>query len=299
MTSLLTKRFAVHRSALAGSADGGWLRPGQHAVITGGSSGLGLELARQLAGRGLAITLVAQDPHRLSRAREQVAAGAAGARVTTQSVDVSDPEAVEAALDEVRAASGGIDVLINSAGILREGYFERLTHDDFRAVMDVDFFGVVNATMACLPYLKESRGHLVNVSSMAGMLGVFGLTAYAAAKHALNGFTDSLRIEMGPQNVTVQLVCPPEFDSPMVATLDTYRTAENRAIAKSVPPLSVTQVARETIRGIDKREPLTIPGMASRLTWRASRYAPALLDRYFQRRLAAVYRGPMSAGAAR
>lgn len=299
MTWLLPRKWAARGSPSAKPAQGGRLRPGQHAVITGGSSGLGLELALQLAGRGVAVTLVAQDPHRLKRAGERVAAVAASTQVATRSVDVSDVDAVQAAFDEVRAASGGIDLLINSAGILREGYFERLNHDDFRAVMDVDFFGVLNATTACLPYLKEGGGHLVNVSSMAGMLGVFGLTAYAAAKHALNGFTNSLRIEMVPQGVTVQLVCPPEFDSPMVAALDTYRTPENRAMVKSVAPLSVTQVARETIRGIDNREPLTIPGAASRLTWRASRYAPTLLDRYFQRRLAAVYRGPMSAGAAR
>ena len=271
---------------------GGRLRPGQHAVITGGSSGLGLELAGQLARRGISVTLFARDLNRLERAREHITGLAPAADVRVASVDVTDPTATHAAFDEVAAAAGTIDVLINSAGILREGYFERLGHDDFRQLMDTNFFGVVNATAACLPHLKKSRGRIVNVGSLAGLVGTFGLTAYGAAKYALTGFSAALRVELEPQCIAVQLVCPAEFDSPMVDLLNTYRTPENRAHSQSVPVLPISRVASETIRGIDTGDHLIIPGAAIRLAWRVSRFAPGLIHRYFQRRLASVYQGP-------
>ncbi len=158
--------------------------------------------------------------------------------------------------------------------------------------MDIDFFGVLNATTVCLPYLKQSHGRIVNIGSMAGLVGVFGLTAYCAAKHALTGFSDALRIELQSQGVTVQLVFPAEFDSPMVDELNSYRTPENRAQVGSFPVLGVSDVAHETIRGIERGDHLIIPGSASRLAWRVTRFAPILIDRFFQHRVASVYRGP-------
>lgn len=289
---LISPHRSLAQRLLHKPISGDRLRAGQHAVITGGSSGLGLELAVQLTRRGLAVTLVAQDCHRLKQAQEHVSANVPAAIVQVCSVDVTNSTATRTALHEVGAASGSIDLLINSAGILREGYFERLDQQDFRAVMDVNFFGVLNTTTACLPYLKQSRGRIVNIGSMAGLVGVFGLTAYGAAKHALTGFTDALRLELEPQGVTVQLVCPPEFASPMVDALNSYRTPENRAQAGSVPALGVAQVAKETIRGIESGDQPIVPGAISRLVWRTSRFAPGLMRHYFQRRLASVYRGP-------
>ena len=294
MNSPLFKRFSAQGFRLCESTTRHRLRAGQHAVITGGSSGLGLELAVQLARRGLAVTLVARDPHRLQRAQEHVTHIVPPANVRVCSVDITDFAATQTALDELSAAAGGIDVLINSAGIVREGYYERLDREDFRAIMDINFFGVLNATTACLPYLKQSHGRIVNIGSMAGLVGAFGLTAYCASKHALTGFSDALRVELEPQRVTVQLACPAEFDSPMVDVLNTYRTPENRAQVGSFPVLGVTQVATETIQGIERGDHLIIPGAASRLAWRVTRFAPNLMDRFVQHRVASVYRGPTS-----
>src|SRR5262249_18529207 len=159
------------------------LRSGQHALITGGSSGLGLALATELAHRGLDVTLLARDVNRLAEARDHILAVSPRAQVRGYPVDVSDFDATCAVIDDVTSEGQLIDVVINSAGILREGYFETMKSEDFESIMDIDFFGVLNVSRACLPHLKTSRGRLVNVGSMAGLVGVFGETAYCAAKH--------------------------------------------------------------------------------------------------------------------
>lgn len=189
-------------------------------VVTGGSSGLGLALAHALAKKGARLVLVARNPSKLDAAAREIVESHPGAKVDVQAVDVTDEAAVTGAMRAAAEAMGGIDVLINNAGILREGYFETLPSSAFRDVMDINFFGVLNATMAALPYLKEAKGRLINIASVAGLMGVFGYTPYCASKHALVGFTSSLRCELEPLGVKVQLVCPGEFDSPMVDELD-------------------------------------------------------------------------------
>src|SRR5690349_15697694 len=268
------------------------LRRGHHAVITGGSSGLGLALARVLAGRGLDVTLLARDRDRLEQAREHILATAPGAQVRVYPVDVSDGPAVQAAVDDFTAVSPGIDVVINSAGIVREGYFETTEPSEFNAVMDIDFFGLVNVTRSCLPFVKATRGRIVNIGSMAGLFGVFGETTYCAAKFAVTGFTEALRVEVEPQGVTVQLVCPGEFDTPLVDELNTYRTPENRALVGALGVMSLDDVTREVMAGIDNGDPLIIPGRMLRIAARAQRYAPGLMRRFMRRQVAAVYQGP-------
>jgi 3-dehydrosphinganine reductase len=140
------------------------LRHGKSAVITGGSSGLGLALATELALRGLDVTLLARNRERLDEARNHIVGVAPRARVRLYAVDVSDFDATRAAVDDLTTSGQGIDVVINSAGIVREGYFEALEDADFRTVMDVDFVGVLNVARLCLPHLKATGGRIVNIS---------------------------------------------------------------------------------------------------------------------------------------
>ncbi len=268
------------------------IRPAQHAVITGGPSGLGLELGRQLAARGLRLTLVARDPAKLESAAAIVSAEARAAGVDVVAVDVSDPAPLHTAFTTIAAANGGIDLLINSAGILREGYFETPTESDFRDVMAINFFGALNTIRAALPYLKASRGSIVNIASVAGLTGVFGYTPYCAAKHALVGFTESLRFELEPQGVRIQLACPAEFDSPMVAALDLTRTPENREHALTIPKISIGQVAAEIVSGIDAGQRTILPGTRTRLLVNGQRLAPAIANAIARQRIKAVYQGP-------
>jgi 3-dehydrosphinganine reductase len=248
----------------------------QRIVITGGSSGLGLELARMLVGESARVTLIARDAGKLDQAAAELRKRHTSARVTVESVDVCDEEATNAAMQRIAQASGGIDMLVNSAGILREGRFEQLPMKAFRDVMEINYFGILHATRAALPHLRASRGRLVNIASMGGLTGVFGYTPYCSAKHALVGLTESLRYELKPMGIRVHLVCPGEFDSPMVDELDRTRTPENRAHVLTIPKATVTRIAAGTLAGIRAGQFMIVPGVQTRVAAFGVRHFPAL-----------------------
>lgn len=273
------------------------LTAGQHAVITGGSSGLGLDVALRLAERGIRTTLVARDRDKLDKAQAAIRAAVPSTDVRVVAADVSDGAGLEKAFAELVAETGAIDILINSAGILREGYFEKLAAADFRDIMDINFFGTLNAVRAALPHLKASKGRIVNIASVAGLTGAFGYTAYCASKHALVGFTEALRYELEPQGVRVHLVCPAEFDSPMVDALDRTRTPENREHTLTIPKLPVGQIAAELIDGVNADHARIVPGRLTRVIVGAQRLAPTVVGAVARRRIARVYRGPGSSTA--
>lgn len=265
--------------------------PGHHCVITGGSSGLGLELARQLVPRGVAVTLVARNESRLAEAAEALRRETPDAQVRVLSLDVTNPDITGSAFADLASSTGGIDTLINSAGILIEGYTAQLTIEDFHSVMNVNFFGTVNACSAALATFGTNRGTIVNVSSVAGLIGVFGYTAYCSSKHAIAGYTRALAFEVEPKGVHVSLVCPGEFDSPMVDSLDASRTPENREHTLTIPKLSVAQVASETVAGVAAGRRLIVPGRLTRAAVLANRFFPRVVEATARRRIAHVYTG--------
>ena len=248
----------------------------KHVVITGGSSGLGLELARQLVAQGAKLSLVARSESKLDQAASNLHQLQPAARVVVQSLDVRSEESARAGMQQLVLANGDIDIMINSAGILREGPFQSLPMNDFREVMETNYFGLLIATRAALPSLLKTRGRLVNIASMAGLTGAFGYTSYCASKHAIVGLSEALRYELKPKGIIVQLVCPGEFDSPMVDALERTRSPENRAHALTIPKLSVTSVAAATLAGISSNRFLIVPGTLTRWTALALRYFPSL-----------------------
>lgn len=175
-------------------------------VITGAGSGIGRALALNLAGQGSKLALSDMDSVGLAETVRQVKA--LGADVKSDTLDVTQREAVLEYADAVVEHFGKVNQLYNNAGIAYHGDFERSEFKDIERVVDVDFWGVVNGTKAFLPYLIASgEGHLVNVSSLFGLLGMPGQTAYNAAKFAVRGFTESLRQEMLIAKRPVQVTC--------------------------------------------------------------------------------------------
>lgn len=248
-------------------------------LVTGGSSGLGFGLARDLLKRGAGVILLARNLEKLEKARETLHGEFRDRLIDTVSVDVTDADAVATALPAVIEKHPSLDMVINNAGIMREGYFESLDIPAFQTVMNANFFGCIYVTRTVLPYLKASRGRLVNIASVAGLTGVFGYTPYCSAKHALVGLTESLRYELKPQGITVHLVCPPEFDSPMVDDLDAYRTPENRAHTLMIPKLPLDVVVKDTMKGIEKNRFRIIPGFQTRLMVFGMQHFPAISRR--------------------
>jgi 3-dehydrosphinganine reductase len=265
----------------------------RNVLITGGSSGLGLELARAMVQRGRRVVLWARNQERLDEAAKLVRSSAPQAWVQTFAVDVRDTAALKQVMAESVQAMGGLDLLINSAGILREGHFEYLDDAVHREVMEINHFGVLNCVRAALPYLKQSSSaRILNVASVASLTGVFGYSAYCASKHALLGASDCLRAELRPQGICVQVACPSEFDSPMVDAIDQGRSPENRAHALTIPKVGVDVVARDILRGLETNDFMLIPGWQTRWMAKAIRHFPGISRWLGDQRIRSVYRKP-------
>jgi NAD(P)-dependent dehydrogenase (short-subunit alcohol dehydrogenase family) len=168
---------------------------GRVAAITGAGSGIGRALARDLARRGAHLALSDIDPVGLAET-VQLCEGT-GVKVTSQVVDVADRAAVFAWADQVVADHGKVNLVVNNAGVALGATVEGMSYDDFEWLMGINFWGVVHGTKAFLPHLVTSgEGHIVNLSSVFGLLGIPAQSAYNAAKFGVRGFTDALRIEL-------------------------------------------------------------------------------------------------------
>lgn len=263
-------------------------------VITGGSSGLGKALAQRLVRKGAHLALIARDKKKLAAVQyELLASCEAGQKVEIFPCDVSDFDAVGKTFDSINGALSAPDMLVNSAGILKEGYFEKLPAETFRDVMGINFFGTLNCIKAVVPYFrKKGGGRIVNISSLGGRFGSFGYAAYCSSKFAVVGLSETLRCEFKPQNIRVHLVCPSEFESPMVDELNTYRTEENRVMTQTAPVLSLKRVADETLAGIIRGRYLIIPGYMSIVLDLLNRWFPAISRAFVDIRIKKVYKGP-------
>jgi NAD(P)-dependent dehydrogenase (short-subunit alcohol dehydrogenase family) len=179
----------------------------KNVLITGGSRGLGLVLARQLADEGAHLILVARDRAELDRAFDELAAR--NVRVLTVACDVTEPAQVREAVDAVLKRWGHIDVLINNAGTVCVGPQEVMTEADFEHAMRTNFWGPLYMIRAVVPSMKEhGHGRIVNVSSIGGKVSIPHLLPYSASKFALVGLSEGLRAELGKDGILVTTVCP-------------------------------------------------------------------------------------------
>lgn len=168
---------------------------GRVAAITGTGSGIGRALAVELAGRGMHLAL--SDVDEAGLAETVALCEGHGVKVTSQRVDVADRDAVFAWADQVVAEHGAVNIVVNNAGVAVAASIESVSFDDFEWLMNINFWGVVHGTKAFLPHLKRAgAGHIVNLSSVFGLIGVPSQGTYNASKFAVRGFTDALRIEL-------------------------------------------------------------------------------------------------------
>ena len=206
---LLASAGIVGLAALAA-----WRRAGRRfefqdkvVLITGGSRGLGLVLARQLASRGARIAICARENAELERAAGDL--GSRGAEVFYSTCDMRQRSEVERLVSAVRARYGRIDVLINNAGVIQVGPLEVQTQDDFEEAMQVHYWGSYYAIQAVLPEMRDRRaGRIVNISSIGGKIPVPHLTPYCASKFALAGLSAAMRTELAKDNIHVTSVYP-------------------------------------------------------------------------------------------
>lgn len=253
-----------------------WYRD-KRVFITGGSSGIGKATARLVADAGAHVSIAARGQERLDETAADLRERGEGT-VHAISVDVADREAVQAAAAEVIETLGGIDVVINNAGFAIPGYIHELTPEQFQAMMDVNFFGMVNVTQAFLPTLREQKsGRICNVSSTLGFLGCFGYTAYAASKHAITGFTESLRQELVTDGIGVSLVFPPDTDTPQFHRENEIKPPETAMLSEGAGLLQPEDVAREMAIGIMRNRPQITPGFNNKFIHFANNHFPWLV----------------------
>jgi 3-dehydrosphinganine reductase len=232
-------------------------------LITGGSSGIGLATAQAFARQGAHVWLVARNAARLSAALPAVQDACAGTSQNCGVVaaDVADAGQATAAVEQVTRLAGLPDIVVNSHGVTQPGCFKDLDLAVFRELMDINFFGALHVIQALLPgMIARQSGHIVNVASGAALLPVFGLSAYAASKHALRGLSDVLRVELKQHNIRVSVVYPPDTDTAMLTWEMRYRPPETQKVYGGVV-VSPDFVANAIVEGVRRGHYSITPGL--------------------------------------
>ncbi|OOG68198.1 translocation protein [Sinorhizobium sp. A49] len=225
-----------------------------HVIITGGSSGIGLAIASIYAGRGARLSLIARSAQILKQAQDELASKASTVGdIRIETADVAREDEVTAAIHRCEAAFGPCDILVTSAGVVEPGRFEELPSASFQRQMDTNFSGTVHAVRAVYAGMKErGRGKIMMISSGAGLLGIYGYSAYCASKFALHGFAQALRSEARPQGIDVSVCFPPDTQTPQFQRELAFRPAEAAAIMGTVSPWPAEAVAGKVVDGIER-----------------------------------------------
>ncbi|MDI2125400.1 SDR family NAD(P)-dependent oxidoreductase [Yinghuangia seranimata] len=257
-----------------------WFRD-RTALVTGGSRGLGLLVARELAALGARVAVCARDEAELARAADTVRLDT-GRTVSTHRCDVSRPDDVEALVAELGDRYGGVDALVNNAGIISVGPVECTSPDQYEAAMDVMFAGPMRLTLALLPGMRaRGDGRIVNITSLGGRVAAPHLLPYSAAKFAAVGFSEGLRAELAGAGIAVTTVLPG------LMRTGSYRAARFGgrherefawfAAAASLPLLSMDaeRAARAVVRAAARGRPEVVLTVAAKAAVRMHGLAPA------------------------
>lgn len=253
-------------------------------VVTGAASGIGAAVCAEFGKHGARIALIDMDEQNLeARAQELTALDI---DTFTLKCDVSVPDQCQAVMQQIVSHYGGIDVLVNNAGITQRCAFVDAQISMYRKVMDVNFFGALNCTVAAIESLIQRQGTIIVTSSIAGLTPVLGRTGYCASKHALHGFFSTLRAELRKHGVHVMIVCP-GFTSTNLQTRalggDCNVTSHPQSkVGKQALP---GDVAGAIYRGVLKRKSLLVLSPVGKISYLFHKLAPGLYERVMAKQL--------------
>lgn len=249
-------------------------------VITGGSSGIGKAAAILLAQWGANCCIIGRDKQRLADALREIrqAAPSPDRKLCVYSCDVSDRRQFLAAAPSIVKDLGGIDILINCAGITHPGYIQKIPDVVWDSMINVDYMGTVNAVRAFLPFfMQQKNGHIANVSSVVGYMGVFGYAAYAAAKFAVVGLSECLRQDLLPYNIGISVIYPPDTDTPQWHEENKIKPPETKALSGNIKVMPPQKIACALLKGIASRKFTIVPGGMNKFTYLMNRHLPGIV----------------------
>lgn len=252
------------------------------AFIIGGSSGIGLATANLLAAHGCNLVLFARGQKMLEEACKTIKTRMkeSSQRVNAVPMDVANNDDVQQKIKIAVEKFGTPNFLINCAGVSSAGRFENISYDQFDQTMKINVYGTRNTIGAILPYMKQKGGgHIVNISSMAGLIGMYGYSLYAATKYALVGLTECLRSELKRENIQVTLICPPEVKTPFIEKEAAALPPESRVVKTLAGLLTPEKAARAIVCGVKNGKFLVVPGIAAKSLYFWHRVSNGFLTR--------------------
>jgi short-subunit dehydrogenase len=264
---------------------------GLRLLVTGASQGIGKALAEAAARRGAKVLAVARNAALLDAMKQRLASD--GLSIETLIADVTSHEDRQRMVMVTHDRFGGLDVLINNAGIGATGHFVEASPDRLRRIMEVNFFGLTETTRAFLPLLRQGRTPaIVNISSIAGLRGIPARSEYSASKFAIEGFSEALRAELAKWDIDVIVICPgltrTNFSENMIERKALMQVDHMRGMtAEAVADATLTALERGQVRKV-----LTLQG---RLLAFVSRFFPRLADRIAARKVRSLFRDEIAA----
>lgn len=260
---------------------------GKYAIITGGSEGIGKAIAIDLAKQGCSVTIIARKPQKLESAltEMEIFRQSKDQFMNFASCDVVQYEIVKQTIEKLIQAHGVPDFLINVAGYARPGFFHDLDIIHFDEMMNLNYFGIVHTCKAVVPHMiKARKGTIVNTSSMAGFLGVFGYTGYCASKFAVIGFSEALMRELKPFNIQVSALCPPNTKTPGLAKENENKPKEVLAAEEKAKTVTPEEVSKALLKDLPKNKFIIVPTIDGSLAYYLNRLSPKIIDQFIKRK---------------
>ncbi len=265
---------------------------GKNVVITGGSYGMGKEMARAFVKEGSNVFVIARNKDKLDAAIQELGKDSIGShKVLGYPADVTDREGITKTIDAIAAEQGGIDVLVNNAGIVIPGYVEELPVEAFETVLKTNYLGAVYTIKAALPHLLEKKKSAISItSSILGIKGIFGYATYAPTKFALIGLSEVLRSELKDRGVQVSVLLPPDTDTPGFEEEKKVRPYETDVIGGTAGLMSSEELARRYMVGFKKGKSLIMCETTGKFLFKMNGIWRGFVDFYLDRMVAKARR---------
>lgn len=261
---------------------------GKTVIVTGASSGIGLATAREFSRVGANVVLAARNIDRLREIERELP------RALAVECDVTSEDQCRRMVERAVERFGGVDILINNAGLSMRALLEDAQVEVLRRLMEVNFWGTVYCTKFALPYIQASRGSVVGVSSVAGFHGLPARTGYSASKYAMQGFLETVRIENLKKGVHVMIVAPGFTESNVrFSALTADGTAQGESPRKEDKMMSAQSVGRSIVRGCARRKRQMMLDFDGKATVWLKFFAPRLLDRLYYNHMAKEPNSPL------